>query len=92
MFGLWQALAKIVNFCSNWPTGLKKKPNLFRLHCQASKMANYAQIAPKQWLDSQPQTPNYNLSHSVSTLSPLPTSPTFLPPILGGEDHLENQG
>jgi hypothetical protein len=28
----------------------------------------------------------------VSISSSLPTSPAFPPPILGGEDHLENQG
>jgi len=80
MFRLRQALAKIVNFCSDWPTGLKKNqicsncavrsqkwPILFGLGHQASKMANYAWIAPKQQLDSQPQAPNYNLSHPAST-------------------------
>jgi hypothetical protein len=38
MFGLRQALAKIVKFCSDWPTGLKK--NQFCSDCA---------VRPQKW-------------------------------------------
>ena len=47
MFGFCQALTYNDKICSDWPTGLKKKPKLVGLANQASKTTHFVRISFK---------------------------------------------
>ena len=87
MFGLQQASAKNVKFCSDQPSGLKKPPNLFGWGLKKCQFRSSWSIGPQKWLTLPPSNIQCNqklitINHLASISSVLLTSPDFPRPFL----------